>query len=84
MIIELQDLQAQLRALNIRFADIKKDERAVYLAAVQEHVEPYDITEDGFVTLTGLVRWPGQTLPGNLSEWPSLDPSTAATVIPLP
>ncbi|KVZ80600.1 histone [Burkholderia ubonensis] len=53
MITELQDLQAQLRELNIRLADVKKNERAVYLAAVQEHVALYGITEDELLRAAG-------------------------------
>lgn len=43
---ELQNLQAQLRELNIRLADVKKDEKQAFLAGVQEHVALYGITEE--------------------------------------
>ncbi|WP_232446181.1 H-NS family nucleoid-associated regulatory protein [Burkholderia ubonensis] len=53
MITQLQDLQAQLRELNIRLADVKKNERAAYLAAVQEHVALYGIPEDELLRAAG-------------------------------
>lgn len=53
MINELQDLQAQLRELNIRLADLKKDEKQAYLADVQECVALYGITEDELLRAAG-------------------------------
>jgi DNA-binding protein H-NS len=50
---ELQDLQAQLRDLNIRLADVKKDEKQAYLAGVQERVALYGITEDELLRAAG-------------------------------
>ncbi len=53
VINELQDLQAQLRELNIRLADLKKDEKQAYLADVQERVALYGITEDELLRAAG-------------------------------
>ncbi|PRH42079.1 histone [Burkholderia vietnamiensis] len=53
MTTELQDLQAQLRDLNIRLADVKKDEKQAYLAGVQERVALYGITEDELLSAAG-------------------------------
>ena len=50
---ELQDLQAQLRELDIRLADVKKDEKQVYLAGVRECVALYGITEDELLRAAG-------------------------------
>ncbi|KUZ02882.1 MULTISPECIES: H-NS histone family protein [Burkholderia cepacia complex] len=50
---ELQDLQAQLRELNIRLADVKKDEKQAYLAGVQERVALYGITEEELLRAAG-------------------------------
>ncbi|KVC90616.1 histone [Burkholderia ubonensis] len=63
MITQLQDLQAQLRELNIRLADVKKNERAVYLAAVQEHVALYGITEDELLRAAGFRKSRKQRAP---------------------
>lgn len=50
---ELQELQAQLRELNIRLAGVKKDEKQAYLADVQERVALYGITEDELLRAAG-------------------------------
>ncbi|KVL85375.1 H-NS family nucleoid-associated regulatory protein [Burkholderia stagnalis] len=63
MITELQNLQEQLRELNIQLADIKKKERAVYLAAVQEHVVLYGITEDELLRAAGFRKSRKQRAP---------------------
>ncbi|KVE10658.1 histone [Burkholderia vietnamiensis] len=54
MTTELQALQAQLRELNIRLAEVKKNEKQAYLAGVQERVALYDITEDELLRAAGL------------------------------
>ncbi|KVS20216.1 histone [Burkholderia vietnamiensis] len=53
VLTELQNLQAQLRELNARLADVKNDERQAYLARVQEHVALYGITEDELLCAAG-------------------------------
>lgn len=53
VITELQDLQAQLRELNIRLADVKKGEKQAYLADVQERVALYGISEDELLRAAG-------------------------------
>ena len=53
VINELQDLQAQLRELNIRLADLKKDEKQAYLTDVQERVALYGISEDELLRAAG-------------------------------
>ncbi|WP_081078223.1 H-NS family nucleoid-associated regulatory protein [Burkholderia cepacia] len=53
MMTELQELQAQLRELNIRLAGVKKDEKQAYLADVQERVALYGITEDELLRAAG-------------------------------
>lgn len=53
MTTELPDLQAQLRELNMRLADVKKDEKQVFLADVQERVALYGITEDELLRAAG-------------------------------
>ena len=50
---ELPDLQAQLRELNMRLADVKKEEKQAYLADVQERVALYGITEDELLRAAG-------------------------------
>ncbi len=53
VITELHDLQAQLRELNVRLADVKKDEKQAYLADVRERVALYGITEDELLRAAG-------------------------------
>ncbi|UEP39855.1 H-NS histone family protein (plasmid) [Burkholderia ambifaria] len=54
MTTDVQALQAQLRELNIRLADVKKDEKQAYLAGVQECVALYGITEEELLRAAGL------------------------------
>jgi DNA-binding protein H-NS len=68
---EIQNLQAQLRDLNIRLADIKKDERQAYLATVREHVALYGITEEELLRAAGFRKARKQRAPAQY-----YDPST--------
>jgi len=53
VITELHDLQAQLRELNVRLAEVKKDEKQAYLADIRERVALYGITEDELLRAAG-------------------------------
>ncbi|KVV25467.1 histone [Burkholderia ubonensis] len=63
MTTDLQNLQAQLRELNTRLADVKKDEKQAYLAAVQERVALYGITEDELLRAAGFRKSRKQRAP---------------------
>ncbi|TCW78912.1 histone [Burkholderia sp. SRS-46] len=53
MTTELQNLQARLRELNVRLLDVKKDEKQVLLATIQEGVALYGITEEELLRAAG-------------------------------
>ncbi|MDO5948352.1 H-NS histone family protein [Burkholderia cepacia] len=63
MTTEIQNLQAQLRELNMRLADIKKDEKQAYLATVREQVELYGIAEDELLRAAGFRKSHKQRAP---------------------
>ncbi|RQR62638.1 H-NS histone family protein [Burkholderia sp. Bp9002] len=56
MTTELQNLKTQLRELNIRLSDVKKDEKQSLLDTVQEGVALYGITEDELLRAAGFRR----------------------------
>nr|WP_277403680.1 H-NS histone family protein [Burkholderia sp. Ac-20345] len=60
-----------MRDLNIRLADIKKDERQAYLATVREHVALYGITEEELLHAAGFRKARKQQAPAQY-----YDPST--------
>lgn len=49
----LQELQAQLRELNLRLADTKRDEKRTALVSIGEQVALYGITEEELLTAAG-------------------------------
>ncbi|MBN3506440.1 H-NS family nucleoid-associated regulatory protein [Burkholderia cenocepacia] len=56
MIHALQELQAQLRELNLRLADAKRDEKRTALESIGEQVALYGITEEELLTAAGFRR----------------------------
>ncbi|VWC41749.1 histone family protein nucleoid-structuring protein H-NS [Burkholderia lata] len=50
---EIETLQTQLRELNDRLADAKRDEKRVALDAIREQVPLYGISEEELLTAAG-------------------------------
>lgn len=74
MTTELQNLKTQLRELNIRLSDVKKDEKQSLLETIQDGVALYGITEDELLRAAGFRRARKGRAPAKY-----YDPSTGKT-----
>ncbi|TCW76010.1 histone [Burkholderia sp. SRS-46] len=74
MITELQNLKTQLRELNSRLSDVKRDEKQSLLEAIQEGVALYGITEEELLRAAGFRKARKSRAPARY-----YDPSTGKT-----
>ncbi|WP_080404877.1 H-NS family nucleoid-associated regulatory protein [Burkholderia ubonensis] len=74
MITELQNLQAQLRELNVHLSDVKKGEKQALLATIHEGVALYGISEDELLRAAGFRKSRKQRAPAKY-----YDPSSGKT-----
>nr|WP_277398494.1 H-NS histone family protein [Burkholderia sp. Ac-20353] len=69
-----------MHELNIRLADAKNDEKKAYLAAVQEHVARYGITQEELLRAAGFAKAPKRRAPAKYydpssgKEWSGFGP----------
>ncbi|QMI49881.1 H-NS histone family protein [Burkholderia sp. MBR-1] len=80
MTSSLEELQTQLRDLNARLADAKREEKRAALDAIREHVAFYGITEEELLSAAGFrkphkVRTPAKYYdPSSGKQWSGRGP----------